>query len=63
MSALFLDDPQVETATTTTTHTIIDGDHGRIETRTAVVSTLSFRMRKVSRLTSLGCRSITSGLD
>jgi predicted transposase YbfD/YdcC len=34
----FLDDPQLETATTTT-HRSVDGDHGRIETRTAVVST------------------------
>jgi predicted transposase YbfD/YdcC len=33
----FLDDPQLETATTTTDKTV-DGDHGRIETRTAVVS-------------------------
>jgi predicted transposase YbfD/YdcC len=35
---LFLDDPHRETATTTT-HRTIDGDHGRIETRVAVVST------------------------
>jgi predicted transposase YbfD/YdcC len=34
----FLDDPQLETATTTT-HRTVDGDHGRIETRTALVST------------------------
>src|SRR5246127_1703631 len=34
----FLDDPQLESATTTT-HTTADGDHGRIETRTALVST------------------------
>jgi predicted transposase YbfD/YdcC len=32
----FLDDPKAEA---TTTHTTVDGDHGRIETRTAVVST------------------------
>jgi predicted transposase YbfD/YdcC len=37
--SLFLDDPKVATATTTTTHTTVDGDHGRIETRTATVST------------------------
>jgi predicted transposase YbfD/YdcC len=37
--SLFLNDPKVETATTTTTHTTVDGDHGRIETRTALVST------------------------
>jgi predicted transposase YbfD/YdcC len=35
--SLFLDDPKL--ATTTTTHTTVDGDHGRIETRTATVST------------------------
>jgi len=32
----FLDDPRAEA---TTTNTTVDGDHGRIETRTAVVST------------------------
>ncbi len=32
----FLDDPKAEA---TTTNTTVDGDHGRIETRTAVVST------------------------
>jgi len=32
----FLDDPKAEAATTNTT---VDGDHGRIETRTALVST------------------------
>lgn len=36
--SLFLDDPNLETAATTT-HTTVDGDHGRIETRTATVST------------------------
>ncbi|BAI75192.1 transposase (plasmid) [Azospirillum sp. B510] len=34
--SLFLDDPET---TTTTSHTTVDGDHGRIETRTSVVST------------------------
>ncbi len=32
----FLDDPKAEAATSNTT---VDGDHGRIETRTAIVST------------------------
>jgi predicted transposase YbfD/YdcC len=36
--SLFLDDPQRASATTTT-HTTVDGDHGRIETRTATVCT------------------------
>jgi predicted transposase YbfD/YdcC len=36
--SLFLDDPQLEAATATTDKTV-DGDHGRIETRVAVVST------------------------
>ena len=35
--SLFLDDPQL--ATETITHTTVDGDHGRIETRTALVCT------------------------
>ena len=35
---LFLNDPQLETKTTTT-HTTVDGDHGRLETRTALVCT------------------------
>jgi len=34
----FLDDPELETAITTT-HKTVDGDHGRIETRVALVST------------------------
>ena len=34
--SLFLDDPQLQP---TTTHTTVDGDHGRIETRTTRVST------------------------
>ena len=34
--SLFLDDPLLQDATT---HTTVDGDHGRIETRTAVVAT------------------------
>jgi predicted transposase YbfD/YdcC len=34
--SLFLDDPET---TTITSHTTVDGDHGRIETRTSVVST------------------------
>ena len=37
--SLFLDDPELVAAPTTTTHTTVDGDHGRIETRTATVST------------------------
>ena len=37
--SLFLDDPELAAAPTTTTHTTVDGDHGRIETRTATVST------------------------
>ena len=36
--SLFLDDPELAAATTTT-HTTVDGDHGRIERRTATVST------------------------
>ena len=35
----FLDDPVVAKEKTTTTHTMVDADHGRIETRTATVST------------------------
>jgi len=34
--SLFLDDPETKTITT---HTTVDGDHGRIETRTTVMST------------------------
>src|SRR5436853_1092250 len=38
--SLFLDDPQLAGASaTTTTDTTVEGDHGRIETRTAVVCT------------------------
>ena len=37
--SMFLDDPEVAKAETTTTNTTVDADHGRIETRTAVVST------------------------
>jgi predicted transposase YbfD/YdcC len=35
--SLFLDDPETRTITT---HTTVDGDHGRIETRTSIVSTV-----------------------
>ena len=37
--SMFLDDPEVAKAETTTTNTTVDADHGRIETRTALVST------------------------
>jgi predicted transposase YbfD/YdcC len=35
----FMDDPEITKAKTTSTNTTVDGEHGRIETRTATVST------------------------